>query len=177
MSEPKATFIGTVPLDFIILPPNQPEWKPYETEDLIATGVITVPKDYLLTLGSGIFFSPYHTASSLATTPAYKLPSTSQYYVVGRDVIRWGGELDPFEIDWDHYVFTPDFNKGVAIVSKAPKTELHHFSQAPKKLEYIPEKWKGIFEAIQRGEFYKEVGSQSILTNSTSKISVEPAGI
>ncbi len=151
----KAKYIGTVSLDLIKLAPNQKPWQPYETEDIIASGVVTVPKYYMLTTGSGIFFSPHHTASSLATTPIYRLPTTSQYYVAGRDVIRWGGELDPYEIDYDHYVFTPDFNKGVAIVSMAPKTELHHFSQFPEKIKHIPDNWKGIFEGIRKGDLIK----------------------
>lgn len=153
MTSQKAVFVGTVPLNFLKIPKNQLDWEPYETEDIILNGIVTVPKNYLLTLGSGIFFSPHHTAASLATTPAYQLPTTSQFYIAGRDVIRWGGELDPYEIDYDHYVFTPDFRRNIAIVSKAPKSELHHFSKTPEKLKFIPKPWKEIFDAIQKGEF------------------------
>lgn len=149
----KASYVGTIDLDLLKLPPNVAPWEPYETEDLFALGVVTIPQHYLLTTGSGIFFSPTHTVSSLATTPSYQLPTTSQFYIAGRDVIRWGGELDPYEIDYDHYVFTPDFNRGKAIVSKAPKSEFHHFSQMTEKMDDLSEGWKEIFEAIRQGKF------------------------
>lgn len=149
----KATYIGTVDLDLIKIPPNVSPWESYETNDIIAERIITIPKHYLLTTGSGIYFSPSNTASSLVTTPAYKLPTNSQFYIAGRDVIRWGGELDPYEIDYDHYVFTPDFSRNLAVVSKAPKSEFHHFSRMPEKLNDLSESWKEIFLAIQEGKF------------------------
>lgn len=147
--------IGTISLDWLKLPENTKPWEPFETEDIFATGLVTVPSDYLLTLGSGIFFSPTHTASSMATTPAYPLRSESQMYVAGRDVIRWGGINDPFEIDFDRYIFTPIPDKEIALVSKAPKSELHHFSEAPHLIKNIPDSWQDIFKAIMDGTLTK----------------------
>lgn len=149
----KAKFIGTVSLELIKVPEYKAYWEPYETEDILNEGLVTTPKDYLLTLGSGIYYGSQHTPSSLATTPSYRLPSTSQIYIAGRDVIRWGGNDSPNEIDFDHYLFTPDYSKNIAIVSKAPKSEEHHFSQLPQKMDHIPGNWKPRFEEIFKGDF------------------------
>lgn len=149
----KAIYAGIVPLEFLKLPQEIGEWEKYETEDIFATNFINFPKNYLLTLGSATHHSSYNEMySSLATTPAYQLPTSSQFYVAGRDVIRWGGPEDPLEIDFDRYIFTPDLSRGVAIVSKAPKTEPHHLSNVPSLINYIPKGWQEIFEAIQRGD-------------------------
>lgn len=149
----KALFSGTVPLDFLKLPQGIDNWEKFETEDIFATNFINFPKNYMLTLGSAGYHSSYQNIySSLATTPAYELPTSSQFYIAGRDVIRWGGPNDPLEIDFDRYVFTPDFNRSIAIVSKAPKTEPHHLSDVPSLVNDVPDSWKEIFEAIQRGE-------------------------
>ena len=138
----KATFIGTVSLEF--LDQSASNWTAGTTEDLISEGLIIKPPDYLFTLGSGVH-SGY---TSLATTPAYQLPTNSQFYLAGRDVFRWGGTNDPYEIDFDRYGFTPDYTRGVAIAWKAPKSEPHRFSEAPELRRYIPNDWKEICEAI-----------------------------
>lgn len=149
----KAIYSGTVPLDFLKLPSGIGNWEKFETEDIFATNFINFPKNYLLTLGSATHHSSYSNVyTSLATTPAYKLPTSSQFYIAGRDVIRWGGPDDPLEIDFDRYVFTPDFTRGVAIVSKAPKTEPHHLSSVPSLINDVPKSWQEIFEAIKKGD-------------------------
>lgn len=152
----KAQYIGTVSLDFLQLPGTVGNWQTYETEDIITKNLITMPHDYLFTLGSGIFmpgFSDFIT--SLATIPRYPIPTTSQYYVAGRDVIRWGGEKDPLELDFDRYGFTPDFDKGVAVVWKAPKFEPHHLSEVPELINKVPENFKELVNGIVTGKFKK----------------------
>lgn len=138
----KASYVGTVPLEF--LDRSSSNWGVAVVDDIIISGLIKQPKDYLLTLGSGV----YSWGSSLATTPAYQLPTNSQYYLAGRDVFRWGGTADPYEIDFDRYGFTPDFTRGAAIVWKAPKSEPHHLTEVPELLTYIPKDWRDIFEAV-----------------------------
>ena len=132
----KATFVGTVPLEF--LDKSATNWRSGTIEDIFADGLITRPQDYLFTLGSGV----HSFGSSLATTPAYQLPTTSQFYLAGRDVFRWGGTNDPNEIDFDRYGFTPDYERSAAIVWKAPKSEPHHFSEVPNLINNIPEDWR-----------------------------------
>ncbi len=113
-------------------------------EDIIHECFITSPPNYLFTLGSGVS----STMTSLATTPSYYLPTSSQFYLAGRDVFRWGGSSDPHEIDIDHYGFTPDYSRGAAIVFKAPKSELHHLSKMPQMMDYLPPEWKEICVTI-----------------------------
>ena len=113
-------------------------------EDIIQERLINPPQNYFFTLGSGV----NSTMTSLATTPAYYLPTNSQFYLAGRDVFRWGGTADPYEVDIDHYGFTPDYARGAAIVWMAPKSEPHHLSETPQIMNYIPEGWKEICEAI-----------------------------
>jgi hypothetical protein len=152
----KAKYIGTVSLDFLQLPGTVGNWQTYQTEDIFAQNLITMPHDYLFTLGSGIFTPGFsNLMSSLATIPQYRVPTTSQYYVAGRDVIRWGGEKDPLEIDFDRYGFTPDFNKGVAIVWKAPKFEPHHLSEVPEYIKKVPNNLKDLVDSIVKGKFAK----------------------
>ncbi len=151
----KATYMGTVPLDFLKLPGTVTNWQSYETEDIFATNFINFPKDYMLTMGSGISPSYNNIYSSLATTPAYPLPTSSQIYIAGRDVIRWGGTADPLEIDFDRYIFAPIPDKNLASVFKAPKSEPHHISEIPSLVTIIPDEWKEMFEAIQKGLFTK----------------------
>lgn len=103
-----------------------------------------MPPNHLFTLGSGV----YSWGTSLATTPAYHLPTNSQFYLAGRDVFRWGGTSDPYEIDIDHYGFTPDFTKRIAIYWKSPKSEPHHLSELPQLLVHIPDDWKEICETV-----------------------------
>ena len=138
----RANYIGTVALDF--LDNAESNWSAGTTEDIIQQRIITRPPEYMFTLGSGV-------ASwriSLATTPAFYLPTNSQFYLAGRHVVRWGGTNDPFEIDLDHYGFTPDFDRGVAVVWKSPKSEPHHLSEMPQMMQYIPEDWKEICTAV-----------------------------
>lgn len=146
--------IGTVSLDWIKLPKDKQPWEAYETEDLFATGLVTAPREYLLTLGSGMVFSP-SLMSSMATTPAYPLRSESQFYIAGRDVIRWGGPDDPYEIDFDRYVFTPLPKRNLALVSKAPKSEPHHISEVPHLLDVVDRNWQEMFKAIMDGTLTK----------------------
>ncbi|QQS43856.1 hypothetical protein IPM65_07015 [Candidatus Roizmanbacteria bacterium] len=138
----KATAIGTVPLNFIN--DTSSDWDKFLTEDIIEKGYITTPPDYICTLGSGICTA----MTSLATTPAYPLPTTTQSYYAGRDVLRWGGFKDPHEVDFDRYGFTPDFNKGVAILWKAPKSEPHHLSKVPDILDYLSDSDRDFCKAI-----------------------------
>jgi hypothetical protein len=149
----KATFLGTISLDFLKLPPGVEDWETYETEDIFATNFINFPKDYIFTLGSGIHNTYGNMFASLATTPAYSLPTASQYYAAGRDVIRWGGTADHTEIDFDRYIFTPIPGKNFASVSIAPKSEPHHLSTVPNLIEKIPGGWLEMVEAIKKGEF------------------------
>lgn len=150
----KAEPITTVPLDWIKLPEGIQQWEPYETDDIIADSLITMPNDYLLTLGSaGNYSIEKGPMASLATAPAYPLPTNSQFYVAGRDVVRWGGKHDPLEIDFDRYIFTPIPEKNIALVAKAPKSEPHHLSDVPELIEKVPDSWKEIFEAVKRGDF------------------------
>ena len=150
----KAKYIGTAPLDFLQLPGNVGNWQTYETENIFAQNLITVPHNYLYTLGSGIFTPGFSDLiTSLATIPNYPLPTTSQFYIAGRDVIRWGGEKDPLEIDFDRYVFTPDFNKGVAVILKAPKFEPHHLSDVHRIIDKVPNNLKDLVDAIVKGKF------------------------
>jgi hypothetical protein len=137
----KAIFVSTVPLKFLDQSANN--WKSGTTEDIV-NGPIMKPKNYLFTLGSGV----YSWGTSFATTPAYELPTNSQFCLAGRDVFRWGGINDPYEIDFDRYGFTPDYSKGVAIVWKAPKSEPHHLSKIPELLLNIPTDWKEICQAV-----------------------------
>lgn len=142
----KAIYIGTAPLEFIN--DSNTHWKAIATEDIIENNLIQRPPEHLFTLGSGIATW----MNSLATTPAYPLPTQSQFYLAGRDVLRWGGPTDPHEIDIDHYGFTPDFNRGVAVMWKAPKSEPHHLSQLPEYIARIPSEWRDICRAIVEGE-------------------------
>lgn len=152
----RAKYIGTVSLNFLQLPGTVGNWQTYETEDIFAQNLITMPHDYLFTLGSGIFIPGFSDLiSSLATIPQYPIPTTSQYYIAGRDVIRWGGEKDPLELDFDRYGFTPDFNKGVAVVWKAPKFEPHHLSEVPGLIDKVPDNFKDLVDAIVTGKFIK----------------------
>jgi len=148
----KASYIGTVPLDLLRLPPEISKWEPYETDDIFATNLITFPNDYLLTIGSTGCPSYSNIFASLATTPAYPLPTQTQMYIAGRDVIRWGGSADPYEIDFDRYVFTPIEGRNFASVFKAPKSEPHHLSEVPNLMNAVPKSWQEIFEAIRRGQ-------------------------
>lgn len=149
----KAIYAGTVSLDFLKLPSGIVSWEKFETEDIFSTNFINYPSNYLLTIGSA---THNHLSNSIrassATTPAYQLPTSSQFYTAGRDVIRWGGPKDPLEIDFDRYIFTPDFTRGIAIVSRAPKTEPHHLSNVPSLINDVPERWKEIFKAVQSGD-------------------------
>lgn len=138
----KANFIATISLDF--LDRSQSNWGAATMDDIIRERLISRPPTYLFTLGSGIASR----ATSLATTPAYRLPTNSQTYHAGRDVFRWGGPKNPFEIDFDRYGFTPDFDRGVAVVWKAPKSEPHHLSRMPQMTQYIPDDWKEICSEI-----------------------------
>lgn len=138
----KADFIGTVSFDF--LDSSASNWTAGTTNDMIQDGLITLPPDYFFTLGSGV----QSTMTSLATTPAYQLPTKSQFYLAGRDVFRWGGFHDPFEVDIDHYGFTPDYIREVAIIWKAPKSEPHHLSEMPELLVHLPDDWKEFCQAI-----------------------------
>lgn len=138
----KAAFVGTTSLEF--LNRSASNWMAGTTEDIIADGLIIKPPDYLFTLGSGV----YSWGTSLATTPAYQLPTNSQFYLAGRDIFRWGGTNDPYEVDFDRYGFTPDYTRGAVVVWKAPKSEPHHLSELPQMLNYIPKDWKEICEAI-----------------------------
>lgn len=138
----KANIIGTVPIDFI--DETASDWDKFVTEDIIQSGFITAPSDYLCTLGSGVCCN----MSSLATTSAYQLPTTSQNYYAGRDVFRWGGSKDPYEIDFDRYGLTPDFNRGVAVLWKAPKSEPHHLSEIPEMLNYLPDSEREFCRAV-----------------------------
>ena len=149
----KATFLGTVPLEFLQLPGTVTNWQPYETNDIFALNFINFPKEYMLTMGSGVHASYNNIYSSLATTPAYPLPIQSQFYVAGRDVIRWGGPADPYEVDFDRYIFTPMPGKDFASIFKAPKSEPHHLSEVPHLVDIVPDGWKEIMEAIRKGEF------------------------
>jgi hypothetical protein len=142
----RATFIGTVPLEF--LDKSASNWQAGTIEDIFAASLIAKPQDYLFTLGSGV----YSGATSLATTPRYQLPTNSQIYLAGRDVFRWGGTNDPYEVDFDRYGFTPDYARGAAIVWKAPKSEPHHLSVLPNLMTNIPGDWQEVCKAILRGE-------------------------
>lgn len=128
----RANFIGTISLDF--LDRTASNWNSFTTDDILTEGIIREPNHHLFTLGSGVQSS----AISLATTPAFPLPTNSQVYHAGRDVLRWGGTKDPNEIDIDHYGFTPDYKRMVAIVWKSPKSEPHHLSQRPDLLNNLP---------------------------------------
>lgn len=138
----RATYIGTTSLEF--LNRSASDWRVGTTEDIIAEGLVTKPHNYLFTLGSGV----YSCGVSLATTPTYQLPTNSQFYLAGRDVFRWGGPKNPYEIGLDRYGFTPDYSRDIAVVWKAPKSEPHHLSEVPQLLVHIPEDWKEICEAI-----------------------------
>lgn len=138
----RANYIGTVSLDF--LDKAESNWGATTMEDIIERGLITKPPEYMFTLGSGV--ASWRT--SLATTPAFPLPTNSQFYLAGRHVFRRGGANDPFEIDLDHYGFTPDFDRGVAIVWKSPKSEPHHLSEMPQMTQYIPGDWKETCTAL-----------------------------
>lgn len=138
----QAQFINTISLDFINQ--SQTGWKATQLEDIIVDGYIAKPNNYLFTLGSGVA----SWMSSLATTPAYLLPTQSQTYIAGRDVFRWGGTNDPYEIDLDHYGFTHDYNRRIVVMWKAPKSEPHHLSELPQLLEHIPEDWLDICQAV-----------------------------
>jgi hypothetical protein len=145
-----AKFLGTAPLSFLTLPEAVANWQPFPTEDLIIQGYITRPNHYMLTMGSAIHPSVF---ASLATTPAYRLPSATQRYIAGRDVIRWGGPDDPHEVDFDRYVFSPFPEKDLAHILKAPKSEPHHLSDVPGLMKIVPDDWKEILEGIRNGEF------------------------
>jgi len=145
-----AKFLCHAPLSFLRLPEAVGNWVPFPTEDLIAQGYISIPNHYMLTMGSAIYPSEF---PSLATTPAYRLPSAAQRYIAGRDVIRWGGPNDPHEVDFDRYVFAPIPDRGIAQIFKAPKSEPHHLSDVPRLMEIGPDDWKEILEGIKNGEF------------------------
>ena len=119
-------------------------------ENIIIDGYISKPNDHLFTLGSGVA----SWMTSLATTSTYRLPTQSQVYIAGRDVFRWGGVRDPYEIDFDHYEFTPDYNRRVVIIWKAPKSKPHHLSELPQLLVHIPDDWKEICQAILDKKLY-----------------------
>ena len=138
----QAHYMGTVPLNF--LNRSQTNWGIARMEDIIADGYITKPDDHLFTLGSSVA----SWMTSLATTPAYPLPTQSQIYTAGRDVFRWGGTNDPYEIDFDRYGFTPDYYRGIAVMWKAPKSEPHHLSELPQILVNVPGDWQEICRAI-----------------------------
>lgn len=148
----KASYIGTISLDLLKLPSGVASWEPYETDDIFATNLITFPHDYLLTIGSAAHPSYTGIFTSLATTPAYQLPTQTQMYVAGRDVIRWGGSTDPHEVDFDRYVFAPIPGKTFASVFKAPKSEPHHLSDVPNLMSSVPKSWQEVFEAIRTGK-------------------------
>jgi hypothetical protein len=122
----QADYIGTVPLEFIDL--SETKWCATLMDDIFQERYITQPTNYLFTLGSGV---ASHMVS-LATTPSYHIPTSSQIYLAGRDVFRWGGPDDPYEIDIDRYGFTPDYSHGAAIMWRAPKSEPHHLSRLPQ---------------------------------------------
>ena len=138
----KADYIGTISIDFIDR--SQTNWLAMPMDDIIQQGLITKAPDYLFTAGSGVA----SWMTSCATTPAYPLPTHSQFYLAGRDVFRWGGLKDPYEIDVDHYGFTPDYEREAVICWKAPKSEPHHLSQMPQLLEIMPDGWKEICSAV-----------------------------
>ncbi len=138
----RADYIGTVALQF--LDDSDTLWQPNALEDVFGEELIKRPPNYLFTLGSGVSSNMV----SLATTPAFQLPTNTQFYLAGRDVFRWGGSSDPYEIDFDRYGFTPDYRRGVAIVWKAPKSEPHHLSRYPQMLTFVPPDWKEVCEAI-----------------------------
>jgi hypothetical protein len=145
----RAQPIGVTSLDF--LNRSASNWRAGITEDIIQERLISLPLNYLFTLGSGV----YSTMTSLATIPAYHLPTTSQFYLAGRDVFRWGGMSDPLEVDIDRYGFTPDYARGAVVCWKAPKSEPHHLSEIPGLLNYVPSDWKEICEAILGGNFVR----------------------
>ncbi len=138
----KATPVGTVSLEF--LDRSNSYWASGTTGDIFTHNLITPPPGYFLTLGSGV--ASYMT--SLATTPAYCLPTNSQFYLAGRDVFRWGGTKDPNEVDVDHYGFTPNYAAGAAVMWMAPKSEPHHLSELPQLLTHLPEDWQEFCMAI-----------------------------
>ncbi len=142
----KASFVGTISLDFLDKFANN--WTVGTTEDIIDAGLIKKPQYYLFTLGSGVD----SLGTSLATTPPYRLPTHSQIYLAGRDVYRWGGTSDPYEVDFDRYGFTPDYTRGVTILWKAPKSEPHHLSELSQLLIHIPKDCKEICEAVFKGK-------------------------
>ncbi len=148
----KAKPVGVGPMDYLALPPGVGQWESYETRDIFATNFITLPPTYIASLGSAIDLGRFSAYTSMATTPNYQLPTQSQYYVAGRDVLRWGGTADPFQVDIDRYVFTPDFDKQLAIVSLAPKSEPHHLSEIPTYLDHVPRSLQELCEAILKGE-------------------------
>lgn len=138
----RANFVGTIALE--VLDKADSNWGAVRMEDVIELGLVKKPPEYMFTLGSGV--ASWRT--SLATTPAFRLPTNSQFYLAGRHVVRWGGANDPYEIDLDHYGLTPDFNRGVVVVWKSPKSEPHHLSEMPQMMQYVPEGWKEICTAI-----------------------------
>ncbi len=149
----RASYLGTVSLNFLQLPGTIGNWQSYETEDIFATNFINVPHEHLYTMGSGINPLQGTALASLATIPNFQLPTQTQWYIAGRTVVRWGGTSDPTEVDIDHYGFTPVFNKGVAVVWKAPKSEPHHLSQIPDLINTVPSNLVELVEAIRKGEF------------------------
>ena len=138
----KAIFIATAPISLIDNTANN--WQATTMNDIIKEQYIQIPENYLFTLGSGIS----STIASRATYPSYRLPTGSQYYLAGRDVFRWGGSADPYEIDFDRYGITPDFNRGVAVIWRAPKSEPHHLSEMPHIFKNVPNDWKEICDSI-----------------------------
>jgi hypothetical protein len=144
----EAIFVETIPMD--ILDRSQSNWLATVMDDIFQEEYINRPPYHLFTLGSGV---ASHMVS-LATTPAYPIPTTSQNYLAGRDVFRWGGPTDPHEIDIDRYGITPDITRGSAVLWKAPKTEPHHLSKLPQMRLNIPSDWKEICEAILNGQLF-----------------------
>lgn len=138
----KALFIGTVPLDF--LDHSESDWRAATMQDILQKGYIHPPQNYFFTLGSGV----NSTMISLATTPVYYLPTNSQFYLAGRDVFRWGGSADPYEIDIDHYGFSPDYMHDAAVMWRAPKSEPHHLSEMPQMMDHVPDEWREFCESI-----------------------------
>ncbi|MEX0622249.1 MAG: hypothetical protein WD187_04670 [Candidatus Woykebacteria bacterium] len=140
--EKKAIYIGTTSLDF--LDRYASGWNVFSTEDILIEGVIKKPANYFVTLGSGV----QSDMLSLATTPSFTLPTTSQIYLAGRDVLRWGGTNNPYEIDLDHYGFTPDYTRAAVIVWKDPKSQPHHLSKNPDLIIHYPDHIREICEAV-----------------------------
>ena len=138
----KANYIGTVPLKF--LDESTSNWSAFATEDIFETGIVRKPSFYITTLGSGVASH----MTSLATSSNFRLPTNSQFYLAGRDVLRWAGTADPYDFDIDHYGFTPDYNRKAAIVWMSPKSVPHHLSQRYDLLNKLNPDLRLLCEAV-----------------------------